>query len=71
MRYTVRHHTDEFGCPMCGAPVYAGDTAWQDGADGPVFCSAYFAGADPKTNELPPRATFYVTDDQGYAARCT
>ena len=68
MRYTVRHHTDEFGCPTCGAPVYPGDTAWQDGPDGPVFCSASCAGTDPRTNDLPPRPTFYVTDDAGYAA---
>jgi hypothetical protein len=48
--------------------VYAGDTAWQNGTDGPAFCSAYCAGADPRTNEFPPRATFYVTDDEGHAA---
>src|SRR5262249_8781380 len=68
MRYTVRHHPGAFACPACGAPVYAGDTAWQDGHDGPLFCPASCAGAAPRTNELPPRATFYVTDDQGYAA---
>ena len=68
MRYKVKHHTDEFACPACGAPVYAGDTAWQGGTDGPVFCSAYCAGADPRTNQLPPRPTFFVTDDEGYAA---
>lgn len=45
MRYRVRHHGEEFGCPACGEPVYVGETAWED--DGGVFCSAYCAGADP------------------------
>jgi hypothetical protein len=33
-----------------------------------VFCSAYCAGADPRTNDLPPRPTFFATDGEGYAA---
>ncbi len=69
MRYRVRDHAEEFACPACGAPVYAGETAWQDGTDGPASCSAYCAGADPRTNQRPPpRPALFVADGQGCAA---
>jgi hypothetical protein len=45
-RYRLTHHSEEFACPTCGAPVYVGDTAWDD--DGDCYCSAHCAGADPR-----------------------
>jgi hypothetical protein len=50
-RYRVTCRSEEFDCPTCGAPIYVGDTAWED--DGVPYCSAYCAGADPRTNQLP------------------
>lgn len=49
-KYRLTHHSEEFACPTCGAPVYVGDVAvgpeaTTDGS-GP-FCSWYCAGADP------------------------
>lgn len=48
MRYRVKHITEEFSCPACGGLVYVGDGAWQGPDDGPCFCSASCAGADPR-----------------------
>jgi hypothetical protein len=43
-RYKVTHHSQEFACPVCGSPVYVGDTAWDD--DGVMYCCAYCAALD-------------------------
>jgi hypothetical protein len=43
-------------------PVHAGDTAWQDGSDGPPFCSAYCAGADEDGIDLD--ALYPYTSDR-------
>jgi len=29
MRFRLTHHSQEFECPTCGAPVYVGDAACQ------------------------------------------
>jgi hypothetical protein len=46
MRYQLRHHSEEFGCPWCGAPVYVGDSAYQCGPDETPYCSQRCADAD-------------------------
>lgn len=61
-RYKVRHHTEEFDCPQCGAPVYVGDSAWQDDAETAPFCSAYCAGADPKVNQQAREDAYNAAD---------
>ncbi len=53
MFYVIKHHSEEFTCPECGAPNYVGERAYQDGKDGPVYCSAYCGGHRPQ--KLPPR----------------
>lgn len=53
-RYRLTCGQEEFDCPTCGAPVYVGDTAWQEGGDNP-FCSAYCAGYDPRVNQHDTR----------------
>lgn len=40
MRYKIANKQEEFECPKCGQPLYIGETAWQDGANGDCFCSA-------------------------------
>ena len=37
--YQVWHHSEEFGCPWCGAPVYVGERAFQAPDAGQVYCS--------------------------------
>lgn len=41
MRYKVKDLSEEFACPVCGAPVYIGETAYQDGEGGDCYCSLY------------------------------
>lgn len=46
MRYLVKHHSEEFGCPYCGQPVYVGDRAYQAGPDAEPYCSRKCSESD-------------------------
>lgn len=39
-RYRIVYHQEELDCPQCGEPLYIGESAYQDGADGDCYCSA-------------------------------
>jgi hypothetical protein len=56
MRYTVKHHSEEFACLWCGAPVYVGDAAYQCGPDETPYCSQRCAEADRFDTEQPATA---------------
>ena len=70
MRYKIRHHTEEFDCPQCGAPLYVGDTAWQDDADTAPFCSAYCAGAVPAVAPATSADAAEYCEHCGIDGRC-
>lgn len=42
----MKHHSEEFGCPYCGAPVYVGDHAYQAGPDAEPYCSKKCSESD-------------------------
>ena len=47
MQYRVTHHTEEFNCPECGCPIYAGEVAWLSPTKDTAYCSRRCAGDNP------------------------
>lgn len=47
-RYKISLHTEEFGCPWCGCPVYVGDYAYrvEEGDMRDYYCSKHCGVSD-------------------------
>ena len=52
IHYTIRDQYEECECHRCGTPLDAGDTAWTDRTEGPVWCSKGCAKRDEMDRKL-------------------
>ena len=49
--YRISRGTEEFQCPACGCPLYAGDTAVEDLWHGECYCCRSCAKADERRRQ--------------------